>query len=259
MSLNRIKLLLRCIRFDNGHTREQRKIHDKLLLFQKYGKFFFETSLHSWKMYYRGQTACWITRENSRANVHSVQTKKIWFEDILGLRVQHWVWIQRHCIWWKRWWKVHHNLAQDIVLKVVKPWYGTGRNICTDNYFTSYTLANQLLQQNLTLLGTVRRHHRKVPLVWRQKNKLYRSKFIFNHGDGICLVTYQAKQNEKPVMLLSSSHSDPSVDSGESKKSRMILDYNASKGGVDPFNQNLKEFFAVGKLSVGLSYSFLIY
>ena len=29
MSLNRIKLLLRCIRFDNWHTREQRKIDDK--------------------------------------------------------------------------------------------------------------------------------------------------------------------------------------------------------------------------------------
>ena len=29
MSLNRIKLLLRCIHFDNWHTREQRKIDDK--------------------------------------------------------------------------------------------------------------------------------------------------------------------------------------------------------------------------------------
>ena len=49
----------------------------------------------------------------------------------------------------------HYNLAQDIVLKVVEPWYGTGRDICTNNYFTSYTLANRLLQQNLKLLGTV--------------------------------------------------------------------------------------------------------
>ena len=51
--------------------------------------------------------------------------------------------------------RIHYNLAQDIVLKVVEPWYGTGRDICTSNYFNSYTLANQLLQQNLTLLGTV--------------------------------------------------------------------------------------------------------
>ena len=138
--------------------------------------------------------------------------------------------------------RVHHNFAHDIVLKVVKPWYGTGRDICTYNYFTSYTLANQLLQQSLTLLDTVRRHHRKVLLVWRQKNKLYRSKFIFNHRDGIFLVTYQAKRNKKPIILLSSSNSDPSVNSGESKKSRMILEYNTSKCGVDTFDQNLKKF-----------------
>ena len=37
--------------------------------------------------------------------------------------------------------RAYHNLAQDIVLKVVAPWYGTGRDVCTDNYFTSYSLA----------------------------------------------------------------------------------------------------------------------
>ena len=54
---------------------------------------------------------------------------------------------------------------------------------------------------------------------------------------------YQSKRNEKPVILLSSSHNDPSVDSGESKKPRMILDYNASKGGVDTVDQIFKRIF----------------
>ena len=125
--------------------------------------------------------------------------------------------------------RVHHNLAQVVVLKVVEPWYGTGKDICTDNYFTNYILANQLLQQNLTLLGTVCRHRRNVPSVLRQKDELYWSKFGFNHGDGICLVTYQAKRNENPLILLSSSHSDRSVDNSESKKLQMIMNYNASK------------------------------
>ena len=138
--------------------------------------------------------------------------------------------------------RVRYNLAQDIVLKIVEPWYGTGRDICTRNYFTSYTLANKLFQQNLTLLGTVPRHCREVLLVLRQKDELYRSKFVFNHRNRICLVAYQAKRNKNPVILLSSSHSDPSVDSGESKKPQMILDYNANKGGVDIFDQNLEEF-----------------
>ena len=76
----------------------------------------------------------------------------------------------------------------------VQPWYGAGRDICNDNYFTSYTLANQFLQQNLTLLGTVRQLRSKVPQVLRQKDKLYKSKFVSNHGNRICLVDYQTKE-----------------------------------------------------------------
>jgi len=35
--------------------------------------------------------------------------------------------------------------------------YGSGRNITTDNFFTSHSLAKFLLGQNLTLLCTVRK------------------------------------------------------------------------------------------------------
>ena len=40
MSLNRIKLLLRCIRFDNWHTHEQRKIDDKFAAVSEIWKIF---------------------------------------------------------------------------------------------------------------------------------------------------------------------------------------------------------------------------
>ena len=48
---------------------------------------------------------------------------------------------------------VYHNLAQDVVMKVLEPWHWTGRGICTDNYFRSCSLAQQMLQENLTILG----------------------------------------------------------------------------------------------------------
>ena len=82
---------------------------------------------------------------------------------------------------------VHCNLAQDVILNLLQPWYGTERDVCSDNYFTSYSLAQQLLQQNLTLLGAVRRHHHETPLILRAKADLYSSIFLFNHDDGICL------------------------------------------------------------------------
>ena len=46
--------------------------------------------------------------------------------------------------------KVHSNLAQDIVMRLLGPYFGTGRDVCTDNFFTSYNLAKLLLQKNLT-------------------------------------------------------------------------------------------------------------
>ena len=121
-------------------------------------------------MYHRERTACWLPRKNFWANVNFVQIKKIWFEDILGLQKYNTGYgLNAIAYGGKESNRVHHNLVQDIVLEVVEPWYGTGKDICTDNCFTSYTLANQLLQQNLTLLSTVCRHRRVVPIGLRQK------------------------------------------------------------------------------------------
>ena len=55
-------------------------------------------------------------------------------------------------------------------------------------------------------------------------------------------MAYQAKRNKKPVMLISSTHTDPSVANDESKKPLLVLDYNERKGGVDRFDQSMEEF-----------------
>ena len=72
--------------------------------------------------------------------------------------------------------------------------------------------------------------------------ELYSSTFLYNHDDGVCLVAYQAKRNKKPVVLLSSTHTNSSVTAHECKKPLMILDYNQRKSDVDMFDENLEEF-----------------
>ena len=116
-----------------------------------------------------------------------------------------------------------------------------------DNFFTSYNLAKLLLQENLTLLGTTRKHRREVPGSSNRKIEIYSSKFLFNYVNGICLVAYQAKKNKNPVLLLSSSHADNLVATNETKKPAIILDYNKRKERVDMFNQNLEEFSRLRK------------
>ena len=138
--------------------------------------------------------------------------------------------------------QVHRNLGQDIVLRLLEPYYGTGRDVCTDNFFTSYNLAKLLLEKSLTIFGTIRNHRRKIPHSLNNRMELYSSTFLYNHDDGVCLVAYQAKRNKKPVVLLSSTHTNSLITADECKNQLMILDYNQRKGGVDMFDKNLEEF-----------------
>ena len=46
--------------------------------------------------------------------------------------------------------QVHRNLVQDIVMRLLEPYFGTGRDVCKDNFFTSYNLAKLLLQEILS-------------------------------------------------------------------------------------------------------------
>ena len=41
--------------------------------------------------------------------------------------------------------QVHLNLAQNIVMQLLEPYFKTGRDVCTDNFFASYILAKLLL------------------------------------------------------------------------------------------------------------------
>ena len=55
------------------------------------------------------------------------------------------------------------------------------------------------------------------------------------------LLSYKAKKN-KVVYLLSSSHKTITVDYGEQKKPQAILDYIATKGGVDTADEMLRTY-----------------
>lgn len=57
------------------------------------------------------------------------------------------------------------NKVPDLVKRIVQPTYGTNTNVTLDNWFSSIPLALDL-QKNyqLTVIGTLRRDKRKVPL-----------------------------------------------------------------------------------------------
>ena len=72
------------------------------------------------------------------------------------------------------------------MLKLLEPYYGTGRDVCTDNFFLYFNLAKLLLEKNLALLGTIRAHRREIPTTLNNRIELYSYMFLYNHEDGAC-------------------------------------------------------------------------
>lgn len=138
--------------------------------------------------------------------------------------------------------KRESNQGNRVVTDLCSSLKGTGRNVTCDNFFTSMNLLQQLKKDNITVLGTVRKNRVELPpeLVVTKGRDALSSKFAF-HNDGM-LVSYCPKKG-KVVLLMSSMHDQAGIDEGNPKKKPvMILDYNATKGGVDTSDQMLRTY-----------------
>ena len=132
----------------------------------------------------------------------------------------------------------HRNLANDIVIKLCLVYFGTGRDIYVDLYFTSRALVCNLLQQNLTLIGTIMANRREVSSQFKaaKGREVESTKALYNHSNKILLLSYVPKRN-KNVLMMSSSHSSISITDCH-KKLTVMTDYNKHRGGVDTLDEN---------------------
>ena len=87
-------------------------------------------------------------------------------------------------------------------MKLVEPYFETGRDVCTDNFFTTYNLAKLLLEKKLTLLGTVRRQRRDAPRSMVNKMELYNSKFVYCITTKMEYALLQTRQRKTNFRLL---------------------------------------------------------
>lgn len=111
-----------------------------------------------------------------------------------------------------------------------------GHTVTTDNLFTSYALAEELLKRKTALVGTIRRNKPELPphLLQTRARPPRSSEFVFRKTT--TAVSYVPKRGEN-VLLLSTKHREPAVSGGEHQKPVMIMDYNRCKGAVDSLDQ----------------------
>ena len=125
------------------------------------------------------------------------------------------------------------------VLQVVQPIINSHRTITVDNYFTSMELADELLERNLTIVGTMRRNKRELPqnMLYARRIDVQKTKFLYQRDK--ILVSYVPKPR-KLVLLLSTAFQNEGQIDEDTGKPKIVLHYNRTKGGVDTINQKVK-------------------
>ena len=58
--------------------------------------------------------------------------------------------------------QVHRNLERDVAMQLLEFYFRTDRNVCTNNFFTSYTSHNCSNRKNPILSKTIKNHRREV-------------------------------------------------------------------------------------------------
>lgn len=139
--------------------------------------------------------------------------------------------------------KQNQPAGERVVLKLMKPYFGGGYNVTTDNFFTGLDLAVALKEKKITLVGTANKKRRWVPETAKLKNPklpLYESN-IYLGPNQTTLTLYQGKRN-KSVSILSSLHKSVKITKSAKKKPETIQFYNQTKYGVDVADQMAKKY-----------------
>ncbi|XP_037399722.1 uncharacterized protein LOC108434716 [Pygocentrus nattereri] len=133
------------------------------------------------------------------------------------------------------------RVSENVVMKLMKPYLGKGRTAATDIYFTSLSLANRLLESNTTLLGTINKIRREIPL--EAKNAKGREKLSTEvYRSGGALLTVYAPKTNKTVCVLSTMHTHVKIADDRKRKPNTVTDYNRMKCAVDIMDQKVRAY-----------------
>jgi len=123
-----------------------------------------------------------------------------------------------------------------VVKKLVEPVHKSVINVTTDNWFTSSKLTADLLCQQITLLGTMRKNKPENPAEFVGARGRAAGSSLFGFCQKQAMVSYVVPKKNKVAVLLSSMHDKKELDR-KSGKPLMITDYNKTKGAVDRVSQ----------------------
>ena len=132
------------------------------------------------------------------------------------------------------------RVSDQVVMRLLKPYLNKGRNVTTDNYFTSMKLATELQKYKTSLLGTVNRIRKEVPAVVKHMKEPLYSTTLYKSVD-VTMTVYQEKAR-KNVVLFSTLHQNITIAENTKKTPESVKAYNDTKYGVDIVDQMARKY-----------------
>ena len=134
------------------------------------------------------------------------------------------------------------NQGARVVKDLVKEIENSGKTVTCDNFFTSVSLARDLLQKKLTLVGTILRNKPELPPKFTLAKGLEVTSTIFGFQSDAMIASYFPKKG-CVVNMLSTMHALPDISSTScEKKPEVILYYNSTKSGVDILDRMVRTY-----------------
>jgi hypothetical protein len=82
------------------------------------------------------------------------------------------------------------NSTKDVVLRLARPIFGSGRNLTADNWFTSVEVIRELAKKKVSYVGTIKKNKKELPLCFLQsKNREIGSSLFGFNEDTSCDLT----------------------------------------------------------------------
>lgn len=162
-SENRFRFLLRSIRFDDINTRAERNAFDKLAPIREILLSFSTNSQSSFNLGEYVTIDEILVAFRGRCSFIQYMAQKpakygLKIYALCDARMFYTYDLDVYCGKQNSGPNIISNKPYDVVVRLVKSIQGTNRNVTTDNYFTSYLLAEYLLSVRLTFLGTMKKN-----------------------------------------------------------------------------------------------------
>lgn len=118
------------------------------------------------------------------------------------------------------------RLGENVVMRLMEPFLGKGRNVTLDNFFTSVSLAKKLVSNNTSMVGTINKNRPELPPSSQHQGELFTTS-VLKH-ERVTLTVYRSKPRRN-VCLLSTLHRTVAVNNDTKREPETVTYYNATK------------------------------